>query len=64
MMTRVTVVCLTRESCDSRPISINSESVVETVCTILVTCTCVCCDCVFDVEDTELIVIYVQGNKL
>ena len=36
----------------------------ETVCTILVTCTCVFCDCVFDVEDTELIVTYVQGNKL
>ena len=30
----------------------------ETVCIILVTCTCVCCDRVFDVEDTELIVTY------
>ena len=36
----------------------------ETMCTILVTCTCVCCDRVFDVEDTELIVTYVQGNKI
>ena len=64
MMTRVTVVYLTRESFDSRPMYCNSESVVETVCIIVVTCTCVCCDHVFDVEDTELIVTYVQGNKL
>ena len=60
-MTRVTVVCLTRELFDSCPMY---RSVVETVCTILVTCTCVCCDHVFDVEDTELIVTYLQGNKL
>ena len=32
----------------------------ETVCIILVACTCVCCDFVFDVKDTELIVTYVN----
>ena len=52
---------IVRQSTD---VSVNSESVVETVCIILVTCTSVCCARVFDVEDTELIVTYVQGNKL
>ena len=33
----------------------------ETMCTILVTSTCVCCDRVFDVEDTELIVTSNRG---
>ena len=33
----------------------------ETVCIILVAFTCFCCDRVLDVEDTELIVTYVQG---
>ena len=36
----------------------------ETVCIILVASTCACSDCVFDVEDTELIVTYVQENIL
>ena len=33
----------------------------ETVCIILVACSCFCCDRVLDVEDAELIVTYIQG---
>ena len=40
------------------------DSVLETVCIILVACTYVCCDRIFDVEDTELLVMYAQENKL
>ena len=46
----------------STDVSVNTQSIVETACIVLVAC--VCCDRIFVIENTELIVTYVQVKKL